>query len=107
MAAHLDRYPVELAVSTGQLIAARGALGLGAAVLMPLTSAVLTVIFDPAERPKALTIWVTASALGTGLRLLPVIGGLLVGARVAGRLEPRRGAKTVVTAGLLLTRRDA
>jgi predicted MFS family arabinose efflux permease len=41
-------------------------------------------------------------ALGTGLRLLPVIGGLLAGARIAGRLEPRLGAKIVVTAGLVL-----
>ncbi|MFI7542649.1 hypothetical protein [Actinoplanes sp. NPDC049599] len=39
------------ATSTGQLIAARAALGPGAAVLMPLTSAVLTVLFEPAERP--------------------------------------------------------
>ncbi|MGW4940740.1 DHA2 family efflux MFS transporter permease subunit [Actinoplanes sp. NPDC004185] len=64
------------AVSTGQLIAARAALGLGAAVLMPLSSAVLTVIFDPAERPRALTIWVTASALG--IPLGPVVGGWLL-----------------------------
>jgi Na+/melibiose symporter-like transporter len=41
-------------------------------------------------------------ALGTGLRLLPVIGGLLVGARIAGKLEPRLGARAVVTAGLVL-----
>ena len=33
-----------------------------------------------------------ADALGTGLRLLPVIGGLLVGARLADRLAPRIGA---------------
>ncbi|GAA3954285.1 DHA2 family efflux MFS transporter permease subunit [Actinoplanes auranticolor] len=64
------------AVSTGQLIAARAALGLGAAVLMPLTSAVLTVIFDAGERPKALTVWVTASALG--IPLGPVVGGWLL-----------------------------
>jgi EmrB/QacA subfamily drug resistance transporter len=64
------------AVSTGQLIAARAALGLGAAVLMPLTSAVLTVIFDAGERPKALTVWVTASALG--IPLGPVAGGWLL-----------------------------
>jgi drug/metabolite transporter (DMT)-like permease len=52
------------AASTGQLITARVALGIGAAVLMPLTSAVPTVLFDDAERPRALTVWVTASALG-------------------------------------------
>jgi Na+/melibiose symporter-like transporter len=43
-----------------------------------------------------------SDALGTGLRLLPVIGGLLAGARIAGRLEPRLGAKIVVTTGLVL-----
>ncbi|RSM72564.1 MFS transporter [Actinoplanes sp. ATCC 53533] len=64
------------AASTGQLIAARALLGLGAAVVMPLTSAVLTVLFDPAERPKALTIWVTASALGVPLG--PLAGGWLL-----------------------------
>jgi DHA2 family multidrug resistance protein-like MFS transporter len=64
------------AVSTGQLIVARAALGLGAAVLMPLTSAVLTVLFEPAERPRALTVWVTASALG--IPLGPLVGGWLL-----------------------------
>jgi DHA2 family multidrug resistance protein-like MFS transporter len=64
------------AASTGQLILARAALGLGAAVLMPLTSAVLTVLFEPAERPKALTVWVTASALG--IPLGPLVGGWLL-----------------------------
>jgi len=41
-------------------------------------------------------------ALGTGLRLLPVIAGLMAGARMAGRLVPRLGARTVVAAGLAL-----
>ena len=64
------------ATSSGQLIAARVALGLGAAVLMPLTSAVLTVLFDHDERPRALTVWVTASALG--IPLGPLVGGWLL-----------------------------
>ena len=64
------------AASTGQLIAARAALGLGAAVIMPLTSAVLTVLFEPAERGRALTVWVTASALG--IPLGPLAGGWLL-----------------------------
>ena len=64
------------AASTGQLIAARAALGLGAAVLMPLTSAVLTVLFAPAERPRALAVWVTASSLG--IPLGPLVGGWLL-----------------------------
>ncbi|MQA10937.1 MAG: DHA2 family efflux MFS transporter permease subunit [Pseudonocardiaceae bacterium] len=41
-------------------------------------------------------------ALGTGLRLLPVVGGLLVGVQIADRLRPRLGAKIVVTAGFVL-----
>ncbi|SFB61166.1 drug resistance transporter, EmrB/QacA subfamily [Amycolatopsis marina] len=38
-------------------------------------------------------------ALGTGLRLLPIVGGLLVGVQIAERLRPRLGAKIVVGLG--------
>ncbi|GIF20795.1 EmrB/QacA subfamily drug resistance transporter [Actinoplanes tereljensis] len=62
--------------STGQLIAARTALGLGAAVLMPLSGAVLTVLFEAKERSRALSIWLTASALG--IPLGPLLGGWLL-----------------------------
>ncbi|HEV8650146.1 MAG TPA: MFS transporter [Actinomycetes bacterium] len=41
-------------------------------------------------------------ALGTGLRLLPLIGGLLVGAQTADRLAPRIGAKATVALGFTL-----
>jgi predicted MFS family arabinose efflux permease len=41
-------------------------------------------------------------ALGTGLRLLPLIGGLVIGARVGGSLVPRAGAKVVVAIGFVL-----
>jgi len=64
------------ATSTGTLIAARAVLGLGAAVIMPLSVAMLTVLFDAAERPRALTVWVTASALG--IPLGPLVGGWLL-----------------------------
>jgi len=64
------------ATSSGQLIAARAVLGLGAAVIMPLSSAVLTVLFDHDERPKALTAWVTATSLG--IPLGPLVGGWLL-----------------------------
>ncbi|GAA4725394.1 DHA2 family efflux MFS transporter permease subunit [Phytohabitans rumicis] len=64
------------ATSTGGLIAARAVLGLGAAVLMPLSSAVLTVLFDEQERGRALTVWVTANALGVPLG--PLVGGWLL-----------------------------
>jgi Na+/melibiose symporter-like transporter len=37
----------------------------------------------------------------TGLRLLPMIGGLMVGARLADRLEAAAGAKTAAAAGFV------
>ena len=41
-------------------------------------------------------------ALGNGLRLLPMIGGMLVGVRVAGPVATRAGAKVTVTVGYLV-----
>jgi len=64
------------AATSGQLVAARAVLGLGAAVIMPLSSAVLTVIFEPHERGRALTVWVTANTLG--IPLGPLVGGYLL-----------------------------
>ena len=67
-----------LAGSPGVLIAARAVLGLGGALMIPLSLAMLPVLFaDPAERGRALTISVTASV--AGLPLGPVIGGWLLG----------------------------
>jgi DHA2 family multidrug resistance protein-like MFS transporter len=62
--------------SSGQLIAGRALLGLGAAALMPLSMSILPVLFTPAERPRALTIWVTANSLG--IPLGPIVGGWLL-----------------------------
>lgn len=62
--------------SSGMLIAARALLGLGAAFMMPLSMAVLPVIFPPHERSRAITIWVTSTALG--LPLGPILGGWLL-----------------------------
>ncbi|MBC3842728.1 MFS transporter [Streptacidiphilus sp. 4-A2] len=42
------------------------------------------------------------SALGTGIRLMPLMGGLLVAARLAERLVARMAVRGVVTGGLLL-----
>lgn len=64
------------AQTSGQLIAARVVLGLGAAVIMPLSGAVLTVLFDARERTRAMGVWVTASALG--IPLGPLLGGWLL-----------------------------
>ncbi|WP_431951968.1 DHA2 family efflux MFS transporter permease subunit [Nocardia lijiangensis] len=63
--------------SPGQLIAARGFLGLGAAVMIPLSIAVVPVLFSEAtQRERAIAIWVAAAALG--LPLGPILGGWLL-----------------------------
>jgi EmrB/QacA subfamily drug resistance transporter len=63
--------------SADVLIAARAVLGLAAAVMMPMSMAVLPVLFpDQAERKKALAIWVTSLAIG--LPLGPLLGGWLL-----------------------------
>ena len=62
--------------SSGQLIVGRALLGLGAAALIPLSMSILPVLFTPAERPRALTIWVTANSLG--IPLGPIVGGWLL-----------------------------
>jgi MFS transporter, DHA2 family, multidrug resistance protein len=64
------------ASSPGQLIAARAALGVGAAFLIPLSMSLLNVLFAPAERARAMTIWVMANSLG--IPLGPVLGGWLL-----------------------------
>jgi EmrB/QacA subfamily drug resistance transporter len=40
--------------------------------------------------------------IGTGLKLLPMIGGMFAAVMVANRLVPRLGARTVIAGGLLL-----
>ena len=62
--------------SIGQLIAARTVMGLGGALIMPLTMSVLPAIFDPEERPRAIAVWSVCVALG--LPLGPILGGYLL-----------------------------
>ncbi len=64
------------ASSSGMLIGARVVLGLSAAFLMPLSMAVLPVLFSPEERPRALGIWVTATA--ASFPIGPIVGGWLL-----------------------------
>ncbi|WP_067818695.1 MFS transporter [Nocardia inohanensis] len=65
------------AASSGQLIAARVVLGVAAAAMMPLSMAVLPGLFpDPAQRQRALTVWITSTAIG--LPLGPIVGGWLL-----------------------------
>jgi len=64
------------APDAGTLIAVRAVLGLGAAPIMPLAMAMLPVLFEPAERPKAIAVMMTATMLGYPLG--PVLGGWLL-----------------------------
>jgi DHA2 family multidrug resistance protein-like MFS transporter len=43
-----------------------------------------------------------SDSLQTGLRLMPIVGGLLVGAQVADRVRPALGAKILVAVGFLV-----
>ncbi|MEU8826237.1 MFS transporter [Streptomyces sp. NPDC048636] len=65
-----------LAQGPGQLIAARAGMGIGGALLMTTTLAVVVQVFDQAERTKAIGIWGAVGSLGfaTG----PLIGGSLL-----------------------------
>jgi MFS transporter, DHA2 family, multidrug resistance protein len=65
-----------LATSSGELIAARALLGLGAAAIMPLSLSVLPVLFTAEERPKAIAIM--ASATFISFPIGPLLGGWLL-----------------------------
>ncbi len=65
-----------LSSGPGTLIAARALLGVGAAFMIPLSSAVLTSVFSPQERSKAIAIW--ATSMSVGIPLGPILGGILL-----------------------------
>ncbi|MFH8679270.1 MFS transporter [Streptomyces lydicus] len=65
-----------LAQSPGQLIAARAGMGVGGALLVTTTLAVVMQIFDDAERPRAIGIWSSVNSLGFAAG--PLIGGSLL-----------------------------
>lgn len=62
--------------SAGELIAVRGAMGVGAALIMPATLSIIANTFTGEERARAIALWAAFAALGIGLG--PLIGGLLL-----------------------------
>ncbi|MET7859745.1 MFS transporter [Streptomyces sp. NPDC005318] len=65
-----------LAQSSGQLIAARAGMGVGGALLITTTLAVVVQTFDDTERVKAIGIWSTVNSLGFAVG--PLIGGVML-----------------------------
>jgi MFS transporter, DHA2 family, multidrug resistance protein len=67
-----------LANDASQVIASRAVMGIGAAFIMPATLSIITSIFPPEERPRAIAIW--AGFAGAGASIGPIVtGGLLEG----------------------------
>ena len=64
------------ATSPGELIAFRALMGIGGASVMPISLSIITVIFPPQERGKAIGVW--AAAVGGAVALGPVLGGVLL-----------------------------
>lgn len=65
-----------LAGSPGELIAGRAGMGIGGALLVTTTLAVVMQIFDDEERPRAIGIWSSVNSLGFAAG--PLIGGSLL-----------------------------
>ena len=65
-----------LAPNAGVLILSRAIQGVGAALLIPCSLAIIGAAFDEKERGAAIGVWSGASALAAGLG--PILGGWLV-----------------------------
>ena len=64
------------AVNAEMLIASRALMGVGGAAVLPTTLAIITVVFPPHERGKAIGMW--AGAVGAAVALGPIVGGALL-----------------------------
>jgi MFS family permease len=65
-----------LGTTSGQVIAGRGIMGVGSAFVMPATLSLITAVFPPEERGRAIATW--AGFAGAGAAIGPVVAGLLL-----------------------------
>src|SRR4029453_7487068 len=65
-----------LAGNASQLIASRAVMGIGAAFIMPATLSLITSIFPPQERARAIAVW--AGFAGAGASIGPIVTGSLL-----------------------------
>src|SRR2546428_9956131 len=83
--------------SAGTLIATRALMGVGAALIMPSTLSILTNVFPPEERARAIGIW--AGISGIAIALGPIIGGFLLLAFLGGSIFPINRPGVLVAPG--------
>jgi EmrB/QacA subfamily drug resistance transporter len=62
--------------SVGGLVAARALMGIGGAIIMPLSTSIIPSLFSETERSRAIAI--TSGAMAAGLPLGPILGGYLL-----------------------------
>lgn len=69
-------YAGVLATTAGEIIAARAVMGLAGAMIMPATLSILTNVFPPKERARAVGLW--AGVSGAGVALGPLLTGFVL-----------------------------
>ncbi|MFC7711221.1 MFS transporter [Micromonospora lupini] len=69
-------FAAALSETAGQLIAARAVLGVGSAIILPLTPALVVTTFSGRERTRAMAVF--TAAVGAGMPLGPIVGGALL-----------------------------